>query len=713
MPLRSGSSEATISSNIAELIRAGHSREQAAAIAYRVAGKDEESDNAIHGKSVFSTEKISENQELTPEGYLLCRNTPIARTGSLVYDARELNELEAGHNGLIIVGREPDEVFHPDAIASFLGKSITDDHPEELVSPETYKEHTVGTLLNVRRGEGADSDVLLADLLICDASAIKAVQSGKRELSCGYNADYEQEVPGRARQRNIRGNHVALVEQGRCGPRCAIRDNDMAKAPNNQKKDWKDRLLNALSMRDKEIEDALKESEEEEKEEETKDAKELNGVHIHVGGESKDNSLDSDWKKTVDERFDKMMGLLEGLVAKQGQMEPMGAPSGAVPIHAQPPVIAAAGSTLKDSKEEPKVPVENADADLIPVSSEYGQELLGNTNSGDEKSDNGEFGAGKEEEEEAKSNAGEKAGSTDASAANSEEAEALNQKAQDAEEKSGKLSENTENKIGEVGSEKREEMPEGVFLEPGERKYPVKLKKDGDWKYDRNLLLAAARRARMQGKEDLAKKADSIREKEFGSEVKDSDDAEVRECLDALYSGNLEVSKDEKAPVPAKISSESIIAPISKESKSVDSDPEEEGELKGTRDSASLVIAWNDTISRAEKLAPGLKAPTFDTKASPKTTKDAMCVFRRRALAAAFDGASADIVKPLVVSKQKVTSLSCDAIRVAFIAASDAAGKANNDRHRGSGTDNLTSVERTRLTISEMNKRNREAWNQK
>ena len=36
------------------------------------------------------------------------------------------------------------------------------------------------------------------------------------------------------------------------------------------------------------------------------------------------------------------------------------------------------------------------------------------------------------------------------------------------------------------------------------------------WKYDRGLLVAAARRARMEGNEALAKRADAIREREFG-----------------------------------------------------------------------------------------------------------------------------------------------------------------------------------------------------
>lgn len=39
MPLKSGSSKATISSNIGEMIRAGHPRRQAIAASYRKAGK--------------------------------------------------------------------------------------------------------------------------------------------------------------------------------------------------------------------------------------------------------------------------------------------------------------------------------------------------------------------------------------------------------------------------------------------------------------------------------------------------------------------------------------------------------------------------------------------------------------------------------------------------------------------------------------------------
>ena len=80
----------------------------------------------------------------------------------------------------------------------------------------------------------------------------------------------------------------------------------------------------------------------------------------------------------------------------------------------------------------------------------------------------------------------------------------------------GELKPGLREKIGRPGSEERRDDPASVFLEPGSKKYPVKLKEDGEWKYNKNLLLAAARRARMEGDESLAQRADAIREREFG-----------------------------------------------------------------------------------------------------------------------------------------------------------------------------------------------------
>jgi hypothetical protein len=83
-------------------------------------------------------------------------------------------------------------------------------------------------------------------------------------------------------------------------------------------------------------------------------------------------------------------------------------------------------------------------------------------------------------------------------------------------EANGKFSE-LDTETASPKAKHRDDMPESAFLEPKTRKYPVKEKRDGDWKYDRDLLLAAARRARMEKNETLAARADAIRNREFGT----------------------------------------------------------------------------------------------------------------------------------------------------------------------------------------------------
>ena len=164
------------------------------------------------------SEKISE----TPEGFLLCQEVPITRTGELIYAASETDI--SSNTDRVIVSREAKDIFDPATIASFEGKPVTINHPEELVNPDNWKTYAVGVVQNVRAGEGENKNKLVADLLITDREAIYAVKNGLREVSCGYEAEHVEEEPGKGYQKNIIGNHVALVSQGRCGPECAIFD---------------------------------------------------------------------------------------------------------------------------------------------------------------------------------------------------------------------------------------------------------------------------------------------------------------------------------------------------------------------------------------------------------------------------------------------------------------------------------------------------------
>lgn len=171
-----------------------------------------------------TVERLGTVQSTTREGFLVCEGVPISRVGTMPYADGELPRLKAGRDGILWVTRDEMALFDAAAVASFEGKSVVDMHPYEDVTAENWRKYAVGHVQHVRRGEGDQAHLLIADLVIKDAAAIRAVRSGKRHVSCGYDADYEQTEPGRARQTRIVGNHVALVAEGRCGPTCSIGD---------------------------------------------------------------------------------------------------------------------------------------------------------------------------------------------------------------------------------------------------------------------------------------------------------------------------------------------------------------------------------------------------------------------------------------------------------------------------------------------------------
>lgn len=171
----------------------------------------------------YFASQISQNLHKTPEGYLLAIGVPIGRTGVMEYGRGE-TPLEVGKNGIVKVSRTAEELFSEKTIASFQGKPFTIKHPEKFVDTSNWKELAKGIMQNVRRGTGDQSEDLIADLLITDNIAISLVENGMRQLSCGYEAEYLQTEEGAGIQKNIVGNHLALVEEGRAGDAYKIKD---------------------------------------------------------------------------------------------------------------------------------------------------------------------------------------------------------------------------------------------------------------------------------------------------------------------------------------------------------------------------------------------------------------------------------------------------------------------------------------------------------
>ncbi len=165
---------------------------------------------------ILVNEKLSNHKYKTPEGYLICFDAILARTGKQTYTSDEL--FQDGDNKEIDVDRPFNEVINEKTIASFENKPITLEHPEEDVNVGNYKEYAVGYVRDVKAAKADDgTDILIGNLVITDQDVINDIEEGKHTyLSCGYDCEIKDEN-GEYYQHLIRGNHVALCDNPRAG----------------------------------------------------------------------------------------------------------------------------------------------------------------------------------------------------------------------------------------------------------------------------------------------------------------------------------------------------------------------------------------------------------------------------------------------------------------------------------------------------------------
>jgi uncharacterized protein len=214
MPLQKGSSEQVISNNIKELIDAGHSPAQAEAIAYSNAGKDEK----------------ESKRELDLNGWTIIRDNPISKVGVFEYSGAQISS-DLDPDKIYKVYRSEEELSKEECIESFKLVPWIDEHvmlgdSEDGLTPAEEKgiEGIIGEEVYFKDG------YLLGNLKVFSKNMSNLIKDGKIELSIGYRCEYDIQsgsfngVHYDAVQKNIRGNHIALVEEGRSGPDVAVLD---------------------------------------------------------------------------------------------------------------------------------------------------------------------------------------------------------------------------------------------------------------------------------------------------------------------------------------------------------------------------------------------------------------------------------------------------------------------------------------------------------
>ena len=151
----------------------------------------------------------------------------VTRVGVLTYSdgARTWGELHL-----------PEEIHAPASLATLPGIAVTDDHPTELVTPETWDAVAIGHVAD-SVGVEAGTGLVVASLVVSSADALARVDSGElTEISAGYTCEVDpspgvyQGTPYEAVQRGIRYNHIALgpAGWGRAGSDVRLRLNASA-----------------------------------------------------------------------------------------------------------------------------------------------------------------------------------------------------------------------------------------------------------------------------------------------------------------------------------------------------------------------------------------------------------------------------------------------------------------------------------------------------
>lgn len=172
--------------------------------------------------------EVPTKREFTDAGQMIVP-CAFARTGSQQYSAGSLGLTSKDASEMVTVFRDEADVFDEKSMSSFRSAPVTIGHPRfadgspKNVTSENAQELQVGTL------EGTpvrDEDTLTGTLVIARQDAIDMIDGGTVELSAGYTCDLIVNDEGEIYQRNIRANHIAIVDKGRAGSSCRIADEE-------------------------------------------------------------------------------------------------------------------------------------------------------------------------------------------------------------------------------------------------------------------------------------------------------------------------------------------------------------------------------------------------------------------------------------------------------------------------------------------------------
>ena len=182
-------------------------------------------DEDITGVQLTDRISVPTKRTMTDAGqmHVPCK---FARVGAQLYTAKQLGLVDEAPNKIVTVHRDEATVFDEASMETFRSAPVTLGHPIDdagqpvKLTADNAKELQVGMLEGMPT---RDEDTLGGVLILSAKEAIDALEDGTQELSAGYTCDIVV-VDGKYYQRNVRANHIAIVDKGRAGSSCRVSD---------------------------------------------------------------------------------------------------------------------------------------------------------------------------------------------------------------------------------------------------------------------------------------------------------------------------------------------------------------------------------------------------------------------------------------------------------------------------------------------------------
>lgn len=167
-------------------------------------------------------------KNIDDNGFWEIKNNPISRVGVFPYLGKNISD-ELEPDKIYYVYRPAEELFAEETLKSFNTAPVplVNDHTmigKGFTPAEEKGIH--GVISNIRK----DGENLVGDLAIYSEDMKQKISEGKKDLSMGYFCTYDLQegtYNGQhydAIQRDLRSNHVALVDEGRCGSSVRVYD---------------------------------------------------------------------------------------------------------------------------------------------------------------------------------------------------------------------------------------------------------------------------------------------------------------------------------------------------------------------------------------------------------------------------------------------------------------------------------------------------------